>query len=309
MSNTNTINTIIREITPHYNKYIDNKSKLSGAQSLKIMWDIGDILKTQIEILNVPPHNLYRQIYGKAESNNNILQKSYITREFQGRCFRIRKIFPSKSDIDQQLPTLNSFTCFREAMPFFDNDKYKFSGAQKELLLNLLNSKQKASSIINEIKKLQKKYIGIKNTRTQRLKELNVEKENFIFVYNEIYRILTNLEYDTFKENLNISNDLIINFSQLISALVSEEIVTPNLIKSDDLPEPFESLNAILNKLFSKENMMERNRFRRLIPPERISKLSDMIYTLTERKLFEKYSKRQANPTPNQPDVKSMVQK
>lgn len=292
MINSNTINTIIKEITPHYNNYVGNKPTISANQSLKIMWDIGDILKSQIEKLNVPPHNLYRQIYGKSESNNNILQKSYITREFQGRCFRIRNIFLSKKDIDLQLPNLKSFTCFREAMPFFDNDKYKFSGAQKELLLNLLNSNQKASSIINEIKKLQKKYIGIKNTRTQRLKELNVEKEKFIFIYNEVYRILTNLEYDKFKKNLNISNDLIINFSQLTSALVSEEIVTPNLIKSNDLPEPFESLNVILNKLFSKEKMTERSRFRRLIPPERISKLSDMIFALTERKLFENYSKR-----------------
>ncbi|MEA1986745.1 MAG: hypothetical protein U9N76_04580, partial [Candidatus Marinimicrobia bacterium] len=287
MINSNTINTIIKEITPHYNNYVGNKSTISANQSLKIMWDIGDILKSQIEKLNVPPHNLYRQIYGKSESNKNILQKSYITREFQGRCFRIRNIFLSKKDIDLQLPNLKSFTCFREAMPFFDNDKYKFSGAQKELLLNLLNSNQKASSIINEIKQLQKKYIGIKNTRTQRLKELNVEKEKFIFIYNEIYRILTNLEYDKFKKNLDISNDLIINFSQLTSALVSEEIVTPNLIKSNDLPEPFESLNVILNKLFSKEKMTERSRFRRLIPPERISKLSDMIFALTERKLFE----------------------
>jgi len=292
MSNSNTINAIIKEITPHYNKYIGNKSNLSGVQSLKIMWDIGDILKTQIEKLDIPPHNLYRQIYGKSESNNNILQKSYITREFQGRCFRIRKIFSSKVDIDQQLPNLKSFTCFREAMPFFDNDKYKFSGVQKERLLDLLNSDQKASSIINEINKLQKKYIGIKNTRAQRLEELNVEKDKFIFIYNEVYRILTSLEYDTFKKDLNISNDLIVNFSQLTSALVSEEIVTPDLIKSDKLPEPFESLNIILNKLFSKEKMTERSRFRRLIPPERISKLSDMIYALTDRKLFENYSKR-----------------
>jgi len=302
MSNSNKINTIIKEITPHYNKNIGNKSNLSGAQSLKIMWDIGEILKIQIDKLNIPPHNLYRQIYGKSESNNNILQKSYITREFQGRCFRIRKIFPLKKDIDKQLPKLKSFTCFREAMPFFDNDKYKFEGIQKELLLKLLNSNIKSSSIISDIKKLQKNYIGINNTRKQRLDELNVEKEKFIFIYNEVYRILTNFEYETFKENLNVSNDLIINFSQLTSALVSEEIVTPDLIKSENLPEPFKSLNAILNKLFTKEKMTERSRFRRLIPPERISKLSDMIYALTEKKLFVHYNKRQANPTPTPPD-------
>ena len=133
---------IIGEITPLYNQYANNKNDLSGADSLKIMWDIGEIINDYIEKLNIPPHRLYREIYGKSEGNENIAQISYITREFQGRCVRIRKIFNTHQEIDKLFPSLVSFTCFREAMPFFDNQKYLFKGKDRDELLKLLNSKQ-----------------------------------------------------------------------------------------------------------------------------------------------------------------------
>ncbi|MBU0722743.1 hypothetical protein KKH46_00795, partial [Patescibacteria group bacterium] len=170
-------NSLIQKITPLYNQYKQQSRTVSGTDALKIMWDIGDILKNFIEENDIAPHALFWRVYGKSEGTKNIVQKSWITREFQNRCHRIRNIFSSKTQIKKELPNLKSFTSFREAMPFFDNKKYKLQGKEKEKLLKLLNSRNDHKFVMKEINKLQKERIGIKNPRTQRLKDLEKEKE------------------------------------------------------------------------------------------------------------------------------------
>jgi hypothetical protein len=82
---------------------------------------------------------------------------------------------------------LRSFVSFREAMPFFDNDKYKLHGKEREELLELLNSRRPHKTIMKKIDQLQKTKIGIRNPRTQRLKDLEEEKEIFINFYNTYF--------------------------------------------------------------------------------------------------------------------------
>ena len=100
------VSEIIESISPHYNRYIDQKAFISGAEALSIMWNIGKILEKYILDWSIAPHNLYRQIYGKSEGKDHIRQKSYITREFMGRCYRIKKIFSSNQEIFDLLPRL-----------------------------------------------------------------------------------------------------------------------------------------------------------------------------------------------------------
>ena len=117
------INQLIKDITTLYNKYKSTSKIISGNESLEIMWDIGDFLKQFINRHDIAPHKLYREVYGKSEGKANISRTTWITREFQGRCYRIHNIFSSKRDIDKIFPTLKSFTLFREAMPFFAVDR------------------------------------------------------------------------------------------------------------------------------------------------------------------------------------------
>jgi len=283
------INKIIEDLNPLYNQYANNKNDLSGAESLKIMWDIGEIINDYIEKFQIPPHNLFRQIYGKSESNTNITQTSYITREFQGRCSRIRNIFANHEEIDELFPSLVSFTCFREAMPFFDNEKYLFKGQEKKDLLRLLNSNQKPSQVIQALLPLKAKHIGIKNKRDQRLGEVSELKENFIYVYNAIYKLLRQDDYDLVKEKSSHSKEVTIYFYQKVRVLLSEDNIPPDPIKHGELSDPFNVLNDMLERLFSKTKMTERNRFRRLVPLDRISSLSNMIYALSDEKLYNNY--------------------
>ena len=100
------IHSLIETITPLYNKYKQNKEATSGTDALKIMWDMGDVLKKFIEQNEIAPHALFWKIYGRSEGTKNIVKQSYITREFQNRCHRIRKIFVSKKQIAKDLPNL-----------------------------------------------------------------------------------------------------------------------------------------------------------------------------------------------------------
>jgi len=180
------LDTLIKEITPLYNSYKENAKIIKGTDAIKIMWEIGDLIKKYLKNNNIAPHTLYRQIYGKSEGTKNIEQKSYLTREFLSRSFRIRNIFTSIEEIEEKLPNLQRFITFREAMPFFDNPKYKLLGEDMENLLKILNS-ENSRKALHQVEELQKTYIGIKNPRNQRLKELEKDKSTFVDFYNYIY--------------------------------------------------------------------------------------------------------------------------
>ena len=283
MSKPMNTNLLIREVTPLYNRYVRDRSAISGTDALEIMWDIGDILKKFINENSIAPHALFWEVYGKSEGKNNIAQKSYITREFQNRCHRIRNIFSTKAQIRKELPNLKKFTTFREAMPFFDNKKYKLQGKEKEKLLTLLNSDEEYKSIMQEINKLQKEKIGIKNPRTQRLKELEREKDVFISFYNLIYRLRSEAPEKTtlkLKKN-NINSRYIATLAKNTNALSQDGLKFTQFSISKNIQDPlWIDYGKIIQDFSSHRNAVTTRRFRRVIASERIVRLADMLYSL-----------------------------
>tara|TARA_Y100001970_G_C14179215_1_gene828831 strand:+ start:808 stop:1683 length:876 start_codon:yes stop_codon:yes gene_type:complete len=288
----NNLSSLIESITPFYNSYKQNKNTLHPKESIKIMWDLGNILNTYIVKKNLKPHNLYREIYGKSESNTNIQQKSYIPREFQGKCVRIYKIFENKNKIDEILPNLNSATNFKEAMPFFDNPKYKLNDKEYTDLLKLLNSNYKANQVIKEIRRRLKLKNNVSNPRTQRLHELDDIKKDFIEVYKYIDNLIKENEYSDLTNLLEIENNILINYSKVLSALTSEDILCPDMVFDGHEPEPFNLLSKLLIRLFSKPKSTERSRFRKLIPIKVIFLYSEMIFSLTDQDTFNNLKNR-----------------
>jgi len=288
------ITELIRNITPLYNQYKQNKESLSGTQSLILMWEIGDYLKKYIDRNNVAPHNLFRQIYGKSEGKENISQKSYVSREFQGRCFRIRNMFPSKEYIFNQLPGLIDFTSFREAMPFFDNAIYKLKEEEFKQLLVLLNSKVPSSKIIKQLS-IQKKAINnITNSRNQKLEQLVNEKKIFIDFYNFIYKLIKeNTNYNSALELLGIKEVGLINLiSKNLSALAQEGILIVDMPETEIEQEIVNRFYSMLSNLLEPKDEKERRRFRRLIPPERIVRLADIVYSFSSEQQYNKQRNR-----------------
>lgn len=282
---------LIKEISPLYNLYKNSSRNISGVEALYIMWDIGDVLKRKIEEINIAPHNLYRKIYGKAEGQNDITQKSYITREFLGRAYRIRNIFKDKESIKKELPELKNFISFREAMPFFDNEKYMLKGEEMRNLLKILNSKESPTSILKKIRILQGEKIGKKNSRNQKLDELKPQKDTFIIFYNYLYNLIKNSSYEEFKKQTKFyDSSLISKLSLNTGALVQEGLVYVDLNEDifDDNWVPY----VKLLKYFSNQtDAKERRRFRRIISPERIAKLAEMLNAVTSEDSFKGFKK------------------
>lgn len=273
------IHFLIEAITPLYNQYKKQGKTISGTNALEIMWEIGDILKNFVKNNNIAPHNLYRLVYGKSEGTENIDQKSYISREFQGRCYRIREIFFSKDQIKKDLPNLKNFNSFREAMPFFDNKKYKLYGNEKDELLRLLNSSKSRSFVMHTVRKLQKEKIGTTNPRTQRLKDLEKEKEIFISFYNLIYKLLNEPAESVIAQ---LKKGYILVLAKNTNALSQDglKFFDFEVEVSDSL---WGKYSEMMKEFINQKSAVKMRRFRKIISPQRIVQLADMLYKLTKQ--------------------------
>ena len=275
---------LIQAITPLYNDYRQRRNSLTGLEVVGIMWKAGDVLNKFIKD-NEPlkPTTLFTMVYGKGKGTKNITQRSYITREFQERAYRIRNMFESEREIEENLSNLKHFTAFREAMPFFDNPKYKLDGKERKKLLILLNSDIDRKFVLREVNKLQKERIGIKNPRTQRLGELEREKEIFIEFYNSVYRLSekTPKEITSKLKQDCVDPDYITALARNTNALSQDGLRFTEFTIKDDIEDPLWKAYAEVIKKFSSQNSaVVARRFRRIIPPERIVTLADMLYSL-----------------------------
>lgn len=276
------LDTLIKEITPLYNSYKENTKTIKGTDAVKTMWEIGDCIKRYLEKNNTAPHTLYRQIYGKSEGTTNTEQRSYLTREFLGRSYRIRNMFSSIKEIEGKFPNLQRFLTFREAMPFFDNPKYKFSGKEMDALVNILNSNN-SQKAFQQVRQLQKIHIGIKNPRNQRLEELEKDKNVFIDFYNYIYELSkkTESEQRELLSSLGISRELLNLVSQETIALTEDGLQFSDLSLEplSKIPE-WRDYVQLVEKYKSQSNPKLVRRFRRLIPPIRMINLGEMLHKL-----------------------------
>tara|TARA_B100000953_G_scaffold249149_1_gene211549 strand:- start:43 stop:561 length:519 start_codon:yes stop_codon:yes gene_type:complete len=169
-------------------------------------------------------------------------------------------------------------------MPFFDNEKYKFVGEEKDKLLALLNSNNN-KYIFKTIKKLQKERIGISNSRNQRLKDLEDEKNIFIDFYNYIYNI-TQLDIDEIP--IKIKKDGV--DSESISVLAQNtNALSQDGLKFFDMTNIQNTQNTnwmnyyeVISDFSNQKDPKKIRRFRRLIPPVRIAKLADMLYFINK---------------------------
>ena len=280
---------LIQAITPLYNGYRQQRSTLTGLEVVGIMWEAGDILSKFIkENEPLKPTTLFTMVYGKGKGAKNITQRSYITTEFQSRCYRIRNIFSSKAQIEKSLPNLKYYNLFREAMPFFDNKKYKLRGKEKKELLELLNSTRDYKSVLKEINKLQKTRIGIKNPRTQKHGELEKEKEIFIEFYNSVFRLSekTPKEIASRLKQDFVDPDYITALARNTNALSQDGLRFTEFTIKDDIEDPiWKDYAEVIRKFSSQNSAVVTRRFRRIIPPERIVTLADMLYSL--RKAYQ----------------------
>lgn len=280
---------IINEIAPYYNNYKNNKDSISWADAIWIMWEIWAILEWHINKLGIAPHNFYREIYWKSEWKTNKAQKSYITREFMWRCYRIKKMFLHKEDIKKQFPSLVSFTAFREAMPFFDNPKYKFKWKEREELLTVLNHSKSGAEALSYVRTLQKKYIWIKNSRNQRAWEVDIEL--FKSFYSDLKSILEK-DYISAKEEIskyNVSDEILKGLSKNMMSMIDDSFKMQQIENNCVNDNTRNSIVEFINKVASESTNKLRRRVRKNVWERGLLQLSRMLTALISEEYFRNY--------------------
>lgn len=281
------INKLITELTPLYNEYSKDRANNLPVGQIILMWKIGDVLKKFLSATDIAPHVLYREIYGKSESSNKVTQRSYITRELLSRSYRVRGMFKSQKEIHDTFPNLTNLSHFREAMPFFDNPKHQLSRSEKDQLLKVLNSTKPNSYKTQYVDNLQRNKIGKKNPRTQRLEDLKNEKEFFINFYNKIYNAIKEETFWNAQKTLEVPGaDFIKALAQNTGALSADGLKMNEMIIPATISPLWQGYSSLVASLIAKESPVERRRFRRLIPSDRLVRLSEMLHALTDEPSF-----------------------
>ena len=197
-------------------------------------------------------------------------------------------MFENKNDIIFKFPNLKDFSSFREAMPFFDNPIYKLSKNDEIDLLNLLNSNKKG--IVKTLDKKKKSINNKLNPRDQKLNELEKEVKSFKIFYNYIYKLIRDLEYENCLTELKINKEGLENLNILtknLGSLAQEGMIKYEMIDFKYENDQLNNFYLIIKELMKPSDEKVRRRFRRLIPPERIFKISEYIYSVIA---FENYS-------------------
>ncbi len=277
---------IFKDITPLHNQYKKLVAERAILQAIEIMWDIGGVLEYYIDLNEISPHAFFREIYGKGEGTKNVAQRSYITREFQSRCLRIRKIFHDRMDISKSFPHIKSLSAFIESMPFFDNPKYILKGEDRTKLIDLLNSDMTPTELLLEVDKMQKDFIGIKNPRNQHLDELNPEKIIFTNFYNHIYRLIKDHEYEN--ALLLINKEYYLALSKNLSALSQDGLKTYDFDIPNDVDEISLEIGLVVRSFLYESTPIRLRRFRKIVPPTRMVNLAEMLYSFNSKSSFEK---------------------
>ncbi len=269
---------LIEKITPYNNCYRDLvRNSNNGVEVLSLMWNVGEIIRLFINKFQIKPHNLYWQIYGKAEGSKT----SYITRDFLSYCLRIRKYFSTAKSISTKFSHLQKYSLFRAAFPLLENPKFKLSQKEEVEIIKILNSNMNSKEIKEIIANIKLVRIGIRNTRTQRLNEMEAIVDNFVVIYNEIYNVIKkNNQFLLDKIEGVLSKEFLKTLSQTVSALTQENLYIPKIEGSQKIPNQWEIFVKNLKYLLG-SSIETRNRFRRLISPRKLFDLADMLNALT----------------------------
>ena len=189
--------------------------------------------------------------------------------------------------VTKQLPNLSLIDHFRESMPFFDNPRYKLDQKSLDKLITVLNSSMTNREKENYIKKLQSERIGIKNPRTQLLESMERDKKVFVSFYNDVVDAMKIRDYQIAKTKLSIpSSQFVKTLAMNCGAISADGLKMTQFKLPKNLDRNWESFALLIHHLVSKDRPEERRRFRRLVPPERMLRLAEMLYALSGAKRY-----------------------
>lgn len=277
---------LIAKIAPLNNQYRDLISAgAKGAEIIEAMWEVGDLLERTVSEKDVKPHTLYWRLYGKAEG----ARESNITRDFLSYCLRICRYFKEKGEIRRQFGGLRKYSSFREAFPLLENPKYRLESSNAEAILKLLNSDKEPSEIKERLVEMKSKRIGTRNPRTQRLKETQPIVEDFVSIYNDVFRLVRKGSAKEIESlTKGVPDQFFATAAELVGALVQENLYIPELEIPDSVPGDWRRFFTALQQMFER-TVEDRNRVRRVISVKKIFTLSELLNALRSQQGLAMY--------------------
>ena len=264
MNNPTSINIgkLIERIGPINNKIRDT----DGYERIALMWDVGDILFAE-GITKIHPVAWAIQ------------KKSYITRALVTYCYRIRRKWPTKTELEKLFHGVRSYAAFREAMPLIENERFILDDQEVKKIIRWLNE-ENPRNVKSKLVAMKKKYINIRNDRRQRIDETRAEA----FAFSAFYKYLTNIvkNEDTHElENImsKIGDDELLKLSQMCIAITNDGYKGPASITTEKMPDIFrEFVDKLLPISLAKKEV--KARFKRLVPGQNVMEIADILNSL-----------------------------
>ncbi len=283
------LNLLIDEITKDNNIYRDTKE--SPINKILALWDLGNILlKHKID----KPHSYGWKIQ---EQTIGIIKRMTIA-----RAYRIRQIWTERNYIKNTFKKINGLSVFIESLPILDKNGQMYKSLSKKVIDELIKNMNRLSSsdFKKYIKNFKTKYglgrIGENNDRERYLKDYVNIQNYFLTFYKQLQKLILENKFNDIDElKTKISLEERKAFANFCLALTSKKnIIFYKSFSSSSKTEmiDFQNIFNFFKELLEDSNDIRRARLRRVIAPENLIEMSDMINSIISEEKIRNYQKR-----------------
>ena len=283
------LNLLIDDITKSNNVYRNtNQAPINRVLAL---WDLGDVLlKHKVD----KPHS-----YGWKIQDQTI---GVIKRMTIARAYRIRQIWAERSFIKNTFKEIKGVSIFIESLPILDTNGQMYKSLSKKAIdeliknMNILASTHFKKYIMNFKAKYGQGRIGEKNDRERYLKDYVNIQNCFLNFYKQLQKLILENKFDGINElKSKISLEERKTFSNFCLALTSKKNIIfykPFSNNSKIKIFEFQYIFNFFKELLEDSNDIRRARLRRVVPPELLVEMSDMLNSIVSKEKIINYQRR-----------------
>lgn len=258
------------------------RTSTNPIEQIEVLWEIGEILDSYMNKYDLTLHELLYMIYDPYST----VKKSYITRDLGSYSYRIYKYYPKKSEIQDKLQGLQSYSVFREAIPLLFNESYGLNKNQKEKIYEMITSSDEHIEIKERLKEIKKDIKPIKNPRDQRSDEFEIQSSYLNSVFDDLQLIYR--ENETFPSETNFldTSQKRANMVKLLMALSSEIFIS----KLEEINEVILDQNQKKLLEIAQSDNSARSRFRKwVMSSNALLKMAEAIQNLDKEYNYPSY--------------------
>jgi hypothetical protein len=280
---------LIDAITKSNNVYRDaNQAPINRILAL---WDLGDVLlKYKVD----KPHSYGWKIQDQT--------KGLIKRMTIARAYRSRQIWLERNYVKKTFSEIKGLSVFIESLPILDPSGAMYKSLSKKLIdelikyMNILSAVQFTKYIKNFKAKHKQGRVGENNDRERYLKDYVNIQNYFLTFYKQLQKLILEDKFDSIDElKSKIPLEERKAFSNFCLALTSKKNIIfykPFPISSKTKMLDFQNMFYFFKELLEDSNDIRRARLRRVVAPELLVEMSDMLNSIISREKILNYKRR-----------------